>query len=590
MRRSSRKLDAESLNKQFIQDAGELFFAHEPSVYWSGLEALVGMPDASTLLDAMEAEHCAREDADALFTAATTAPPPPHASNGSSSPARRPALLDEFLIGLGLPTRMARGETTRSSGHGRSTMRFTDFKHSSPDGSSTQSSSGSGAAALGGRVAALRLYTSIFSTIILRVGTDFFVGAGLRIAYNRYEATLHVLSAAITKLGKLTQVPVVYRGHAHCPSFGSTRAMGWPASSRRPPSTSSDKEVALQYARRSKAKLLFELRLGLWRGADIGRFGLSQYLAEAEIPMPRTALQAVEPVIEKDLAVVFRLTLRRHQGACGGGRWARFARAREEVAACEQAGGGGGGAGGGGPGGGGGRRAQGRPTTRRQWKPDGGIVFEGSSWRPLARGRNRQRVEVRGCRQAEPHRRLDYPTPNAEREPERQDAAQRDSMQELKEQLKQAEAVAEEAVTRGAYAAGTRHGGGARCEGESDAQVDAHRSEGGRAGGAAAGGSPARRDPKMVEREPAEVEKAWRPSLTPDGGRRKGGWRRRRESAAVSVSPRQQTRPKRRGSSRAARCFGRPSRACLQARAAPMPVPRLPRYRRVARSVPTARS
>ena len=41
--------------------------------------------------------------------------------------------------------------------------------------------------------------------------------------------------------------------------------------------------VALQYARRSKAKLLFEIRLGfVARGADIGRFGLSQYPAEAE--------------------------------------------------------------------------------------------------------------------------------------------------------------------------------------------------------------------------------------------------------------------------------------------------------------------
>ena len=153
---------------------------------------------------------------------------------------------------------------------------------------------------------------------ILRAGVaDFFksVLASQGVRSNRYEATLHVLTAAITKLGKLTQVSVVYRapGRALPASFWQHARDGLAGIIETGClSTSSDKEVALQYARRSKAKLLFELRLGfVARGADIGRFGLSQYPAEAEILMPPcTALQAVESVIEKDLVIVcFRPTL-----------------------------------------------------------------------------------------------------------------------------------------------------------------------------------------------------------------------------------------------------------------------------------------
>ena len=63
-------LGAEELNQKFIEDAGELFFAHQPSVYWSGLESLVGSPSGRVgLFEAMELEHTCREDADVAFTA-----------------------------------------------------------------------------------------------------------------------------------------------------------------------------------------------------------------------------------------------------------------------------------------------------------------------------------------------------------------------------------------------------------------------------------------------------------------------------------------------------------------------------------------
>ena len=68
----------------------------------------------------------------------------------------------------------------------------------------------------------------------------------------------------------------------------------------------------MEYARRSSAALLFELRLGfVARGADIGKWGLSQYPSEGEILLPPlTALQMTESRVEKDLVIVtFRPTI-----------------------------------------------------------------------------------------------------------------------------------------------------------------------------------------------------------------------------------------------------------------------------------------
>ena len=68
----------------------------------------------------------------------------------------------------------------------------------------------------------------------------------------------------------------------------------------------------MDYARRSMAPLLFELRLGfVARGADIGKWGLSQYPSEGEILLPPlTALQMTESRVEKDLVIVtFRPTI-----------------------------------------------------------------------------------------------------------------------------------------------------------------------------------------------------------------------------------------------------------------------------------------
>ena len=123
--------------------------------------------------------------------------------------------------------------------------------------------------------------------VILRAATAAFFRHMLEALHctdNRYETTIHVLTAAIIKLGKLTSTSVVYRapGRAMAPEFWRNALDGLAGVIETGClSTSAKKEVALQYARRSDAKLLFELRLGfVARGADIGLWGLSQYANE----------------------------------------------------------------------------------------------------------------------------------------------------------------------------------------------------------------------------------------------------------------------------------------------------------------------
>ena len=134
-------------------------------------------------------------------------------------------------------------------------------------------------------------------------------------AGNRYETTIHVLSSGIVKLSKLTQVSTVYRapGRALDPSFWQHAHDGLAGIIETGClSTSANREVAMEYARRSSAALLFELRLGfVARGADIGKWGLSQYPSEGEILLPPlTALQMTESRVEKDLVIVtFRPTI-----------------------------------------------------------------------------------------------------------------------------------------------------------------------------------------------------------------------------------------------------------------------------------------
>ena len=147
---------------------------------------------------------------------------------------------------------------------------------------------------------------------ILRAGVSVFFQKRLKelcCGSNRYSTTLHVLSAAIVKLGKLTKVSTVYRapGRAQPPSFWRAAMSGLAGVVEAGClSCSSRKQVAMDYASLTKAKLLFEVQLGfVARGADLGAHGLSQYPSEAEILMPPvTALQVLSHRVEQDVVVV----------------------------------------------------------------------------------------------------------------------------------------------------------------------------------------------------------------------------------------------------------------------------------------------
>ena len=102
---------------------------------------------------------------------------------------------------------------------------------------------------------------------------------------NKYPMTLHVLSAAVVKLGKIVPAVTVYRapGGALPKSFWKRSAKGTQGGLEAAfMSTTTAKDEALKYARRAPGKVLFEIKQGMVaHGASIA--WLSQYPSEEEI-------------------------------------------------------------------------------------------------------------------------------------------------------------------------------------------------------------------------------------------------------------------------------------------------------------------
>ena len=330
------------LNEAFVEKAGVLAFATDQSIFWGGIDRLVGEPDESiSLVEAMEKEHCCRADADAPF----------HARNyGTRTSSRvewhfvsRPHAIHELadhLTALGTPP----GEWPQGDRASclRTTLSFGAYKGSRAGRKLDARLGVEGEQSLSeAEFLALRAYTGpMFEkyNVVLRSATAAIfrkMMEELQLTDNRYETTIHLLSAAVIKLSKLTSVSTVYRapGRAMPPEFwrhaldglAGVIETGARVREHRTPfethgrarfrlshdprsfvtirlildarvgmlSTSANKDVALEYAGRSDAKLLFELRLGfVSRGADIGQFELSQYPSEGEILLPPlTALQ-----------------------------------------------------------------------------------------------------------------------------------------------------------------------------------------------------------------------------------------------------------------------------------------------------------
>ena len=324
-------VDIEQLNSEFIKQAGVLAFSPDASVFWNSMTRLVGPPNTSIdLVKAMEAEHTQYEDADTPFIArnygtVTTS----RLEWGFVATPYALGTMGAYLRELGHPTdRWPAGPSARDGGGhsdpGRKPLSYKEYMSSAVGRRLTVELEAEGEQAMSEpEFIAMRAYTGPlfekYNTILRAANAAFFMSylKQLGIDGNRYTTTNHVLCAAICKLSKLTTVETVYRapGRAMPDSFWQHAKMGLAGIIETGClSTSSDKEVAMQYARRSSAKLLFEVRLGfVARGADIGRWSLSQYPMEAEILMPPcTALQLVETTVDKDtLIVCFQPTITR---------------------------------------------------------------------------------------------------------------------------------------------------------------------------------------------------------------------------------------------------------------------------------------
>ena len=291
------------------------------TIFWDGLVRLVGKPDASRGLDrAIAREHCDAGDTHEPFEArnygiVTTsfveyhfvAAPDKLASLG-------PALAALGIRDGGWP----QGREAR-----RSPMSFEQFKAEGATGMRLDASlwALNEQALSRPEFFVLRSYTGPLYekyNSSLRAPTAAFMASYARdvlhCGANQYSATIHVLGAAIYRLGKLTQARTVYRapGRALPASFwsaphNSVACGGVPGIVEAGcMSCSVDKAQAMHYARRGGSKVLFEVQLGLiCRGADINSWGLSQFPAEQEVLMPPvTALQIIRSFVEQDVVVV----------------------------------------------------------------------------------------------------------------------------------------------------------------------------------------------------------------------------------------------------------------------------------------------
>ena len=312
------------LNAEFIKKgARTLFFSKDTSLYWEGLQRLVGKPaepKEESLESALRREHCASADSDLPFEA--------HNYQTVTSShlewcfvAETDALprLKQQLEALDLPTdqwpaagNMTRGDT--SDDRARIPRSFDDF--------ATERRKVDAMLLLEGEqplsfveFCVLRCYSGplfVKYNNVLRGGVchvpyflDFIDNVCQR---NRYPTTIHVLTKAIMKLAKLTGRPkYVYRapGGALPEDFWKrckNGAVGFLEAGCL--STSTEKEEAMHYARRGAAGLIFQLEQGfVGRGASIS--WLSQYPAEAEILFPPlTALEVVDKKVEGDIVIV----------------------------------------------------------------------------------------------------------------------------------------------------------------------------------------------------------------------------------------------------------------------------------------------
>ena len=288
--KSEKALSAEELNEQAKKSgAFTLSYSTDASLYWGGLKRLTGPPvdqTRNTLDHAMAAEHTQSADSDEPFETG---------NYGLYSTSR---IEWAFVVADNHDT--AREElgidewpgTERGREHGiRMPQTMADFDHEWQN--VNRKLQGAGEQDLSApEFISLRLYTGpmfMKYNAVLRAhcGVHFLEQRFSQLCQgNTYATSLHVLTAAIIKLGKIVRADLVYRapGGALPKSFWHKQPEGMQGGLELAfMSTTTHKSEAMAYARRAPGMILFEVHQGfVARGASIS--WLSQYPNEASAP------------------------------------------------------------------------------------------------------------------------------------------------------------------------------------------------------------------------------------------------------------------------------------------------------------------
>jgi hypothetical protein len=250
-----------------------IFFHKDVSLYADGLSRLVGTPmQADAPYEAMQREHTGGDDADVAFAA------PSYQLRTTSrvewsfvaEPAALPALAPH-LVALGLPQ-----ASWPSGPHSpaRTPRTFEDFAPVRKQLDARLAAEGAAPLSLS-EFCAVRLYSGplyVKYNVVLRsaeaprarqLHAELLEHANSMLEGNRYPTTIHVLSAAIMKLARINSSRNVYRAPgANLPPDFFDAASNGTIGIIEPGclSTSSSKEEAIEYARRSGAKVVFEIQ------------------------------------------------------------------------------------------------------------------------------------------------------------------------------------------------------------------------------------------------------------------------------------------------------------------------------------------
>lgn len=296
------------MNAKFIESGAFTLQLGGPSFYFSGLSSITG-PAQADRMAGLRAEHRAAADSDICFTTG---------NYGITTTSRieftlvvEPDLVkgrDEALAAAGLtawPAEMQGSQKREVLPLDAFTRKIAEFN--------TRLGNHGFAPLEQAEFIAARMYTGpCFEkyNAVLRAGLDmsFFVDRRQKLcADNRYATTLATLNSSFQTLSKLQQALPVYRapGGALPTQFWQPDELGALGGIELGClSTTVKKEIAHEYACRSKAFVIFEIKQDLVdRGADLS--WLSQYPGEGEITFPPlTSLSVVKTRIDGSVLVV----------------------------------------------------------------------------------------------------------------------------------------------------------------------------------------------------------------------------------------------------------------------------------------------